>query len=113
LPLCCELIFSCLYTLIIIKEGDYVLAVKGNQENLMEEIQLFFENEAFSGERSDFNIATVCYREKGHGRIGWMQEKEKWTGLKSIEEVKREATDITVGTVTEEYRYYNSSLMML
>ncbi|MDR0884960.1 MAG: ISAs1 family transposase [Clostridiales Family XIII bacterium] len=106
---------------IISKKGDYVLAVKGNQGNLMEEIQLFFKNEAFSGERSDFNIATVCYREKGHGRIekrtyyvtdeiDWMQEKDKWTGLKSIGAVKREATDIATGTVTEEYRYYISSL---
>jgi predicted transposase YbfD/YdcC len=106
---------------IIDKRGDYVLAVKGNQENLMEEIRFFFENEAFGGKRSDFSIATTRHTEKGHGRIekrtyymtdeiDWMQEKGKWAGIKSIGAVKREATDIATGVVAQEYRYYITSL---
>jgi predicted transposase YbfD/YdcC len=42
--------------------------------------------------------------------IDWIHQKDDWKGLKSIGMVKREATDTATGTVTEEVRYFISSL---
>jgi predicted transposase YbfD/YdcC len=106
---------------IIEKQGDYVLALKGNQKNLFEDVQFFFESETAKGTKSDFNIAKVSRSEKGHGRIekrtyymtdeiDWLTQKGDWKGLRSIGMVRRTATDTATGVITEEVRYYISSL---
>jgi predicted transposase YbfD/YdcC len=103
------------------KKGDYVLALKGNQPNLFEDVKLFFENELKERKRNDYDIQSVCKREKGHGRIekrtyymtdktDWICGKEEWPGFKSIGMVKSRIERVQSGAVSEETRYFISSL---
>lgn len=74
------------------KEADYVLALKGNQGSLHEDVQLFLEAEAAKPSASAIEDK---YEEadKGHGRIetrkclvssqiNWLEQKLQWPGLK-------------------------------
>lgn len=99
---------------IIKKKGDYVLAVKGNQPGLLEDIGLFFARETEG-------IKTCVQRNTGHGRIErrtcsvcddikWLDPEEKWSGLKSIGMTKNWTEDKATGKACEETRYYISSL---
>jgi predicted transposase YbfD/YdcC len=108
-------------TKIISGHGDYVLALKANQKNLFEDVQLFFESETAKESKSDFTISKVSHKEKGHGRIekrtyymtdeiDWISQKDEWKGLKSIGMVKRVATNTATGEVSEDIRYFISSL---
>ena len=100
--------------------GDYVLALKGNQGNSYDAVEMLFTWEMknnFDGVmHSEFSEV-----EKGHGRIetrnvfsiGKLDEidglgLEKWPGLKSVTLV--ESTREINGKSTVEYRYYLSSL---
>ena len=79
---------------IIDKNADYVLALKGNQGNLHENVQLFFQDQI----ERDFADADVnAYRtvDNDHGRvevreywtvdsIDWLEEKNGWKGLQAI-----------------------------
>jgi predicted transposase YbfD/YdcC len=79
---------------IIDKEGDYVLALKGNQGTLNEDIRLFLEMEL---KKKSSTVIEDSYEEadKGHGRIemrkcivssqiDWLKQKEQWAGLKAL-----------------------------
>lgn len=108
---------------IIEKQADYVLALKGNQGNLHEEVKVFFEAKRLSIiENADPNsvLETV---EKGHGRIEtrkfvqvemnkdlieWCPSIQNWKGLKSVIMLTsmREIGD----KISEENRFYISSL---
>jgi predicted transposase YbfD/YdcC len=100
------------------KGADYVLALKGNQGSLHEDVQLFFEDAAKSNFKDidhDFHESV----EGDHGRveirrcrrvcdIDWLQERHGWPGLNSIIMVESERH---VGDqVSCEMRYYISSL---
>lgn len=95
---------------IIEQEADYILAVKDNQKKLHEEIISMF------GRYKSENCETL---EKNHGRIETrhcsvlknlkgMKGMTKWKELKSI--VKIESKQEINGKVSEETRYYISSL---
>lgn len=96
----------------IIKEkANYILAVKGNQKGLSNQII-----DSFMRERAD---SVYEQTEKGHGRIEtrqcevlrtlkWSDEPDKWSGLKSL--IKITATRISGGKSSTEIRYYISSL---
>jgi predicted transposase YbfD/YdcC len=104
--------------LIVDKGADYILALKGNQPNLNEQVELFFEkakHNAYKGIVLDTH-ATV---DGDHGRIEtrkyttvsdieWLQGKENWKDLKTIimVESEREVND----EIKRENRYYISSL---
>ncbi|RPJ79399.1 MAG: ISAs1 family transposase [Deltaproteobacteria bacterium] len=103
---------------IINKGGDYVLALKGNQKNLYEDVKLFFED---AQERQFKDISYDSYKtvEKDHGRIetreyritsdiDWLFGRENWKNMKSIGMVKSER-DIE-GKISTETRYYITSL---
>jgi len=106
---------------IVTRGGDYVLALKGNQEGLHSAVQDAFalaEADRFVGVTHD-RAQTV---EKGHGRIetrrvtvisepAWLAHADPsgaWRGLHSIVEV-HSRRDVQ-GAVSEEHRYYISSL---
>jgi predicted transposase YbfD/YdcC len=86
--------------LIIDKEADYILALKGNHGNLYEDVKFFFEDALKNG----FGEFKYQYHEtidNDHGRIeirrywaisdiSWLYEKEQWKGLKSIGMVESE-----------------------
>jgi predicted transposase YbfD/YdcC len=101
---------------IVAQGGDYVLAVKGNQPELLD------------GVRSSFTLAVDApvqrheTLDKGHGRIevrtcrtiadpatiAWLDPAEAWPGLRSIAAVTGERR--IDGVVTQQTRYYLSSL---
>ena len=96
---------------IIEKRADYILALKGNQGYLKEDVQ-----NTFLRQQPDFTDETV---EKGHGRIetrkcevinklDFIDEKEQWAGLKSIARVTA-SRDIN-GKKTSEVRLYITSV---
>jgi predicted transposase YbfD/YdcC len=98
--------------------ADYVLALKGNQGTLHQDVELFFQDAQkirFRQLPHSFH-ATV---EKDHGRIetrrvwavddiAWLAEKSRWRGLQSI--ISVEAERWIDGRTTQETRYFISSL---
>lgn len=95
---------------IIENQADYILAVKDNQKKLHEEIQ-----QTFSVYKSE-SFETV---EKNHGRIETrncsitknlkgISATENWAALKSL--IRIESKQAINGVVSEETRYYISSL---
>jgi predicted transposase YbfD/YdcC len=98
------------------KKGEYVLALKGNQSTLHEDIRLFFEDEVLlrSGIES---YETV---DGAHGRIEmrrcsvtskieWLKENHpEWRSVQSI--IKIESIREVKDQSTKEVRYYISSL---
>ena len=103
---------------IIEKEADYVLALKGNQGTLREDVELFFAEQKAS-KFTDCVVDRHETVEKSHGRIetrsviaigdiGWLQARHKWPGLTSIVVVESRRE---IGNKTErEFRFYISSL---
>ena len=103
---------------IVEKEADYVLALKGNQGTLHDDVQLFFEDLLAK------KLKTIKYDEyetveKGHGRIEtrryyvsedieWLTQEKEWKKLSSIGRV--ESLREIKGKVTREKRYYITSL---
>jgi len=104
--------------LIVERESDYVLALKGNQGNLFEDVQQIFAQAqalSFVGIEHDFH-QTV---EKGHGRVEirrcwtmgqveFLSDADKWMKFTSIGMVQAERR--VKGKVERETRYYLSSL---
>ena len=104
--------------LITDKKAGYVLALKGNQGNLHDQVEDHFELErsnGFKGLKHDYHNEY----DKGHGRveqrkcwvtdqISWIEGIENWKGINSIAMVKSKRI---IGTKeTTEVRYYISSL---
>lgn len=100
------------------KRADYVLALKGNQAGLYEDVALYFKDEQARQEVRE-NGGYIRTVEKAHGQterreyyqtadIGWLSQKKEWKGIKSI---GMEEKTIKEGKVEKkEYRYYISSL---
>lgn len=114
---------------IIEADADYVLALKGNQGTVHEEVKSFLdatlqERQATRprGAKTSQAATTLASCEtvdKEHGRLetrryyqsdqlDWFADRSKWEGLKSVGLV--EATREVEGKVSVERRYYLSSL---
>jgi predicted transposase YbfD/YdcC len=114
---------------IIEADADYVLALKGNQETVHEEVKSFLDATLLEqqtpqppgAQRSKMaaTLASLETVEKDHGRfeirryyqsdqLDWFADRPKWEGLKSVGMVEshREAD----GKTTVERRYYLASL---
>lgn len=103
---------------IVDKKADYVLALKGNQTSLHEDVGLFVEEQKANGFKNTKISQHSCV-DGDHGRIetrrttvvediAWLQERHGWPGLKSV--VLVESTR-EIGEKTErETRLYISSL---
>ena len=100
------------------KHADYTLAVKENQKNLYSEISEYFEDVELLKEIKCNNGYRIT-KEKSHSqietreyyqcsKIGWMQEKSRWKGIKSIGMICK--TTEQSGKQVTERRYYISSL---
>jgi len=111
---------------IVAQNGDYVLALKGNQTSLHEDVKLYFADclaHDFYAKDAERRVAYDYYEtlEKDHGRIekrrywvvqgeqiGWLAQKEEWAGLHSLCMVESERR---IGEkTTRETRYFISSL---
>lgn len=95
------------------KGADYILAVKGNQGFLLDDIK-----EAFT---QDSPSSKDVQTELGHGRIEkrscrvlqnteWICRRQEWKNLTSLIEITSERTNKATGEQQKEVRYYISSL---
>lgn len=101
------------------KKGDYLIALKGNQGSLHDEVTNFFEQALeIDPEKADCDY--WCCEEKTRGRkekrevwttgnIEWIPMLEDWRDLRSIVCVR--LTKIEKDKTTKEIRYYISSLL--
>ena len=94
--------------------ADYILALKGNQGTLNEDVRLFFEDTTLCSATSSSQDVSG-----GHARIdsrkctvsddvAWLQESHNWPGLQSI--IRVESSTKKKGKTSYETRYYISSL---
>ena len=103
-----------------IAEGNYLIALKGNQGTLHAEAQNFFD-QAREVKYEGTKCAKTKKIEKAHGRneerevvvtnnLEWLDCREKWRDLTSLIEVtsRREIK----GKVSKEKRYYISNLIL-
>lgn len=96
---------------VVRNKGDYVMALKGNQGSLYENVQLYF-----SSIQEEVNCARSI--EKNRGRVetrtctmasaAWIEDKIAWDGLKNLCKVSCEI--YYEGRTTQETRYYITSL---
>jgi predicted transposase YbfD/YdcC len=107
---------------IIDSDGDYVLAVKGNQGKLYEELQDAFQ----LAKSADFKEMEYDWNQSidgGHGRVETRTchvlsakhlypKQAKWKNLRSIILLENEFVNKNTGECTKEYRYYISSLVI-
>jgi predicted transposase YbfD/YdcC len=100
---------------IVDQGGDYVLALKGNQGTLHDDVRLFLDDPhsekttappAVEGDhgRIETRVATVSTA------IDWLQEHHQWPGLKAIGKIVR--TRETGSKITTETAYYLLSTEM-
>jgi predicted transposase YbfD/YdcC len=106
---------------VIDKNADYVLALKGNQGSLKEDVELFVTEQKAKG-FADTKISQDTTVDGDHGRIEtrtttvihdakWLQERHNWPGLKGV--VIVESSREIHGKIERETRYYITSLVML
>jgi predicted transposase YbfD/YdcC len=102
---------------IVDKGGNYLLAVKANQEHLLDDIQATV-SKAVEGELAEDQVATVTTRSEGHGRkeqrsylvitnLDHIRDRKLWAGLTTVGMCLRERT--VNGTSTEETHYFIGS----
>ena len=114
---------------IIEADADYVLALKGNQETVHEEVKSYLDDAIArwatpDPQRRGAAVSELAFHqtvEKDHGRIEtrrywqsqtleWFADVPQWEGLRSVGVV--EAVREIQGQVTQERRYYLSSLAL-
>jgi len=106
---------------IVDKKADYVLALKGNQGLLCEDVELFAAEQKAKGFENT-TISRDQTTDGDHGRIetrtitvihdiAWLQERHDWPGLKGIVMIEsiREIND----KIERETRFYVTSLVLL
>ena len=105
---------------ILDQKADYVLALKGNQGTLREDVELF-ANEQKANDFKDTTVSRDKTVDGDHARIetrtvtvihdvAWLQERHEWPGLKGVVMVEsaREMRD----KVERETRFYITSLTL-
>lgn len=96
------------------KHADYVLALKGNQGNLLEAVAEYFADEGLrksSGYKKTVEKARGGIEKREYWQtddISWLEQKKEWTGLKTIG-MTRNTINVS-GKETRETRYFISSL---
>lgn len=99
------------------KNADYVLALKGNQGTLRDDVELFADEQ----KANDFKDTTISQHKAvdgDHGRIvtrrttvfhdiGWLQEQHNWPGLKAV--VMVDSQRQSGAKVERETRFYITS----
>ena len=106
---------------IIDKKADYILALKGNQGTLRDDVELFAKEQKAVAFRNT-SVSQDTTVDGDHGRIetrtvtvfhdiGWLQDSHQWPGLKSVVMVESERE--THGKAETETRFYITSLTLL
>jgi predicted transposase YbfD/YdcC len=105
---------------IVAKGADYVLALKDNQPTLRAQAADYFLGQ-FDREKPDGKLRQLRQVEEGHGRTETRETfvapappemigSGAWVGLATIVLVIRRCLDHTTGKVSEDVRYFISSL---
>ena len=100
------------------KGADYVLALKGNQGTLNDDVRLFLQTEAAKAVSTAIGDI-YSEADAGHGRVelrkcfvsdqlDWLAQKPEWSGLRSIAMIE-ETRDIN-GKISCDRRFFISSL---
>src|SRR5437016_1488954 len=106
---------------ILEKKADYILALKGNQGTLCEDVEVFVAEQ----KAKDFQDTKISRHETvdgDHGRIetrtytaihdvAWLQERHDWPGLRGV--VMVESTREISDKIERETRFYITSLVLL
>ena len=103
---------------ILDKKADYILALKGNQGSLREDVERF-ATEQRSVEFKDTTISRHETIDGDHGRVetrattvihdvAWLNHRHNWPGLKAVAVV--ESTRETGTKIEKETRFYITSL---
>ena len=105
---------------IIDKKADYVLALKGNQGALRDDVDVFVAEQ----KAKDFQDTTISRHQTvdgDHGRIetrtttvihdvAWLQDRHNWPGLNGV--VMVESRREIDGEIEQETRFYITSLLL-
>lgn len=106
---------------IVIQKADYILALKGNHSGMQAELEAWWHKCEREGFTQD-NSASYTETSSGHGRIetrvchqllidkSWLNKNYRWSGLKSIIKIQAKVEQKVTGKITEETRWYISSL---
>ena len=103
--------------IVVDAKADYILALKGNQGTLHQDVRDYFEAPGALWKDAPHSVFEET--DKGHGRIeirrvvatgalGWLAQRKDWRGLTSLAMV--ESTRIIGEKETTERRYYITSL---
>src|SRR6266446_341825 len=103
------------------KKADYILALKGNQGTLREDVELFAAEQKANGFK-DTKISRHETVDGDHGRIetriytafhdiDWLKERHDWPGLNGV--VMVESTREIGDKIERETRFYITSLVWL
>jgi predicted transposase YbfD/YdcC len=106
---------------ILDKKADYVLALKGNQGSLREDVEVFVAEQQSKG-FADTVVSHNTTVDGDHGRIetrtttvihdvGWIQQRHDWPGLKAV--VVVDSSREINGKTEQETRFYLTSLVMI
>jgi len=106
---------------VIDKKADYVLALKGNQSSLRDDVELFVTEQKANGFR-DTTVSHDQTVDGDHGRIetrtttvihdvAWLQERHNWPGLNGV--VIIDSIREIDGKTEYETRFYITSLLLL
>ena len=101
---------------IISKSADYILCLKENQEQLYQDVKLYFETEVFTKPKSELEKDNCYYKNycNEHGRyelreyyivhdVSWMQQRTEWNKLNAIG--ARHSRVEENGVITEHTQY--------
>jgi predicted transposase YbfD/YdcC len=102
---------------IIDKKADYILALKGNQGTLREDVELFANEQRAKG-FSDTTVSADETVDGDHGRIetrrvtvvhdvAWLQKRHAWPGLRGL--IVIDSTREIGALIERETRYYLTS----
>jgi len=106
---------------ILQQKADYVLALKGNQGTLHEDVEIFAAEQKANGFK-DTQVSRHQTVDGDHGRIEtrtytafhdvtWLQERHDWPGLRGV--VMVESTREIGDKIERETRFYITSLVLL
>src|SRR5437588_6833608 len=104
---------------VLAKKADYVLALKGHQGTLREDVEIFVAEQKANG-FTDTKVSRHKTVDGDHGRIetraytafhdiAWLQERHDWPGLKGV--VMVESTREIGDKIERETRLYITSLV--
>ena len=93
---------------IVDQDGDYALALKGNQETLHRNVVLFLDDPASETQKPSRSSTRITADRDAQGDgstdVAWLLETHRWPGLKAVGKVER-VREID-GKISCETAYY-------